>query len=299
MREIAFIGLGAMGGPMAANLVRGGHVVRGFDPAEEARSKGVANGITICELAAEAVEGADTVITMLPNGSVVEEVLLAETGLLPFIQPGTVLIDSSSIDVATSKRLHVAAESASLYGIDAPVSGGIAGATSGNLTFMVGGSTEALERARPVLEVMGKTVIHVGSAGSGQAAKTCNQMLFGTTLTAVSEMFVLAKSLGLDHQTLWDIVTNSTGDCRALRNFCPVPGVVPNSASDNDYKPGFAAPLMLKDLNLALSAAHASGQKLALAETTARAYADLVDEFGAVDCSAVIKAIPAASEVSK
>lgn len=299
MSVIAFIGLGAMGGPMAANLVRGGNTVRGFDLSKEARAEGAANGIEIHDTAAEAVEGSEVVVTMLPNGAILDDLMLSKDGLLPFIQPGTILIDSSSIDVATSKKLHAAAESASLHCLDAPVSGGIAGAMAGSLTFMVGGNAETLDRARPVLEAMGHTVIHVGGPGSGQAAKTCNQMLFGTTLTAVSEMFVLATALGLNHQTLWNIVTKSTGDCRAIRNFCPVPGVVPDSAADKDFKPGFAAPLMLKDLNLALTAADAVGQRLALTETATAAYSTLVDQYGAIDCSAVIKTMSAQLEVSK
>lgn len=299
MSVIAFVGLGAMGGPMAANLVRRGHTVNGFDPSEEACATAATNGVRIFDHIHETVGEADTVVTMLPNGSLVQEVLLGEDGLLPSLQPGTLLIDSSSIDVSTSRAVHTAAAAAGLESVDAPVSGGIAGATAATLTFMVGGKTVALEKARPVLESMGTTIIHVGEGGSGQAAKTCNQMLFGTTLTAVGEMFVLATSLGLDHRTLWNIVTNSTGDCRALRNFCPVPDVVPGSAADNDYKPGFAAPLMLKDLKLALTAADEVGQKLPLAESTANAYADLVEEYGALDCSAIIKAVPTTSEVTQ
>ncbi len=284
---------------MAANLIRDGNTVRGFDLSKEARDAGAANGIEIHDTAAAAVRGSDVVITMLPNGAILDDLMLSKDGLLSSIKTGAVLIDSSSIDVATSKKLHAAAKSGGLHCLDAPVSGGIAGAKAGSLTFMVGGSSETLDLARPVLESMGHTIIHVGGPGSGQAAKTCNQMLFGTTLTAVSEMFVLATALGLDHETLWNIVTQSTGDCRAIRNFCPVPGVVLNSAADKEFSPGFAAPLMLKDLNLALTAADAVGQRLALTEAATNAYSTLVDEYGALDCSAVIKTMSAQLETVK
>ncbi|MCW2131225.1 3-hydroxyisobutyrate dehydrogenase [Arthrobacter sp. VKM Ac-2550] len=295
MSVIAFVGLGAMGGPMATNLVRGGHTVNGFDPSEEACSTAAVNGVRIFDRAEETVWNADLVITMLPSGSSVHKVLLGDAGLIALVKPGTLLIDSSSIDVSTSKAVHASAETAGVHCLDAPVSGGIAGAVAGTLTFMVGGSVEVLEMARPVLDSMGTTIVHVGEGGTGQAAKTCNQMLFGTTLTAVSEMFVLATSLGLDHKALWNIVTNSTGDCRALRHFCPAPDVVPGSAADNDYKPGFSASLMLKDLNLSLMAAAATGQKLPLAESAADAYCDLVAQFDALDCSAIIKVVPTTS----
>lgn len=299
MTAISFIGLGAMGGPMAANLVRAGHQVKGYDPSENARAISADNGVTICGSAVETVEEAEVVITMLPNGPIVEDVMLRDTGALAAMSSDTVLIDSSSIDVATSRKLHLAAAEADVNCLDAPVSGGIAGASAGTLTFMVGGETGTLDRARPLLEAMGKTIVHVGAPGSGQAAKTCNQMLFGTTLTAVGEMFVLATSLGLDHQVLWNIVTNSTGDCRAIRNFCPVPDVVPGSAADNDYKPGFSSALMLKDLRLALTAAQSVDQELPLAGAAAAAYSNLVQDFGALDCSAVIKAIPTKMEAIK
>jgi 3-hydroxyisobutyrate dehydrogenase len=292
MSVVTFVGLGAMGGPMAANLVRRGHTVNGFDPSKEACRAAAATGVRIFDRADEAVRTADAIITMLPSGSLVHKVLLGEAGLIALATPGTLLIDSSSIDVSTSKAVHANAVAAGLHCIDAPVSGGITGAAAGTLTFMIGGSTEAFEKARSVLQSMGNAFIHVGEGGAGQAAKTCNQMLFGTTLAAVSEMFVLATSLGLDHRTLWNIVTNSTGDCWALRNFCPVPGVVADSPADNGYKPGFPAPLMLKDLNGALTAAAASGQKLHLAESAADAYCDLIAQFGTLDCSAIIKVAP-------
>jgi 3-hydroxyisobutyrate dehydrogenase len=298
MSDIAFIGLGAMGGPMAANLVAAGHTVRGFDLSDGARALAAANGVDVRDTVADATAGADVAFTMLPNGSIVRDVVMGQAGVLDSLAPGTVLVDSSSIDVATSAEVHEAAERAGVACIDAPVSGGIGGAAAGTLTFMVGGEASTLELVRPVLNAMGATIVHVGERTLGQAAKTCNQMLFGTTLTAVSEMFVLASSLGLDHRVLWEIVTTSTGDCRAIRNFCPVPDVVEGSPSDNDYKPGFAAPLMLKDLNLALAAAKASNQRLPLAEITAGAYSDLVEEFGALDCSAVIKTVPSRTKVS-
>lgn len=284
---------------MAANLVRGGNTVKGFDLSNEACAQAAANGIEIHNTAGEAVEGSEVVVTMLPNGAILEDLMLSKDGLLQFMQPGTLLIDSSSIDVATSKKLHAASESAGLHCLDAPVSGGITGATAGSLTFMVGGNAETLERARPILENMGHAIIHIGGPGSGQAAKMCNQMLFGTTLTAVSEMFVLATALGLDHETLWNVVTKSSGDCRAIRLFCPVPGVVPDSAADNDFAPRFAAPLMLKDLNIALTAANAAGQRVALARTATDAFSTLVDQYGAIDCSAVIKVISAQSEATE
>lgn len=299
METIAFIGLGAMGGPMAANLIRGGHRVQGFDVSPEARAQAEANGLEISDTAVETVRGADVVVTMLPNGAIVKDLMLSDGGILAQLPRGTVLIDSSSIDVATSRQLHTAAEAAGIACLDAPVSGGVKGAAGGNLTFMAGGTDATLERVRPVLQLMGQTIFHVGGPGSGQAAKTCNQMLFGTTLTAVSEMFVLATALGLDHQVLWDIVTNSTGDCRAIRSFCPVPGVVPDSAADHGYQPGFAAPLMLKDLNLALTAAEGVGQRPALVKSAANSYSHLVDHYGALDCSAVIKTMTTQTEVIK
>lgn len=289
MTRVGFIGLGRMGGPMAANLAAAKHEVTGYDVATEAREVAASNGVVIASSAREAVAGAEVVVTMLTCGDVVRAVLTGPEGVMSNLPADAVLVDSSSIDVATTKEMHQDAASRWMHYIDAPVSGGVTGAQQGTLTFMVGGEAEALERARPLLEVMGAKIIHAGAAGSGQAVKTINQMLFGSTLVAVAEAFTLAERLSLDPKVLYDVVTSASGDCWAIRNFCPWPGVVPDSAADSDFEPRFAARLMSKDLNLAVDAASKAGQELPIASLTAALYEKLANrQEREIDSSAVI-----------
>jgi 3-hydroxyisobutyrate dehydrogenase len=291
--RVGFIGLGRMGGPMAANLAAAGHDVTGYDLAPEACEAASASGVTVASSPVEAVAGAEVVMTMLTRGDVVRSVLAGPDGVLAQLPPGTVVVDSSSIDIATTKDLHEEATSRGLGYIDAPVSGGVGGARAGTLTFMVGGEAETLDRARPLLDVMGAKVVHAGAPGSGQAVKTINQMLFGSTLVAVAEAFTLADRLSLDPKVLYDVVTSASGDCWAIRNFCPWPGVVPGSAADSGYEPRFAARLMSKDLNLAVGAASSTGQELPIASVTASLYDKLANlQDDEIDSSAVIRVVP-------
>jgi 3-hydroxyisobutyrate dehydrogenase len=251
--KIAFIGLGNMGGGMAANLAKAGHDVRAFDLSEEALGRAVEAGCTRAASAADAVTGAEAVVTMLPAGKHVAGVY--ESDVFPNAAPGTLLLDCSTIDVATARSNIEAATAKGLVAVDAPVSGGIAAANAGTLTFMVGGTDEGFARAEPILGVMGKAVIHAGGAGAGQAAKICNNMLLGASMIATCESLALAQKLGLDPQTFFDIASVSSGQCWSLTSYAPLPGVGPTSPADNDYKGGFAAALMLKDLRLAMEAA--------------------------------------------
>lgn len=257
MASVGFIGLGNMGAPMAANLARAGHTVHGFDITAT-----TVPGVHPARNVADAVAGADTVVTMLPAGSHVREVTQQ---VFTQAQPGTLLIDSSTIDVETARTLHAAAAERGFPALDAPVSGGTAGAAAATLTFMVGGTAEAFARGRPLLAQMGRTVVHAGGPGAGQAAKVCNNLILGITMIGVSEAFALAARLGLDAQSLFDIASTSSGQCWALTTYCPVPGPVPASPANRDYTPGFAAALMLKDLTLATDAQSASGAKPVLA----------------------------------
>jgi 3-hydroxyisobutyrate dehydrogenase len=272
--KIAFIGLGNMGLPMAANLLRAGHAVAGFDLAADARDKHAANGGRVAQTIADAVAGAEVVVTMLPAGKhvaeVVPQILLAATG-----KP--LLIDSSTIDVETARAVAKEAASRDIGMLDAPVSGGVNGATAGTLTFMVGGSDDAFARGLPVLQAMGKNIVHAGGPGAGQAAKICNNMILGISMIAVSEGFVLADRLGLDRQKLFDIASTSSGQCWSLTAYCPVPGPVKTSPANRGYLPGFAATLMLKDLALAQQAAEATGAATPLGAHAARLYQALVD----------------------
>ena len=238
MAEIGFIGLGNMGLPMAANLVEAGHSVTGFDTVPAAVDKAKAAGVAIASSAAEAAAGRDIVVTMLPNGEIVLSVF-AE--IVPAASPGTVIVDSSTIDVASARKAHDMAGKAGLFSVDAPVSGGVGGAEAGTLTFMIGGAQEALEKARPALEVMGGRLVHCGEGGAGQAAKMCNNMLLGISMIGACEAFALAEKLGLSQQALFDVVSTSSGSCWSVNTYCPVPGVGPKSPADNDYKPGFSA----------------------------------------------------------
>ncbi len=255
--KIAFIGLGNMGGGMAANLAKAGHDVRAFDLSEVALETAKANGCETFAWANEACEGVDAVVSMLPNGDIVGSVY--SDSVIGHAPEGAVLIDCSTIDVQSARDLAEAAALTGYYMVDAPVSGGIAAAEGGTLTFMVGGSEEAFAKAKPVLEAMGKAVIHAGDAGNGQAAKICNNMLLAVQMIGTAEAFAMAQKLGLDPQTFYDISSVSSGQCWSMTSYCPVPGVGPKSPSDNDYQGGFATGLMLKDLKLAMEAAETAG----------------------------------------
>jgi 3-hydroxyisobutyrate dehydrogenase len=293
MSRIAFIGLGNMGVPMAANLVRAGHQVTGYDTARGAVAAAAERGVRPAGSAAAAADGADVVVTMLTRGDVVKEVLLG-SGLLTTLAAGTLVIDCSTIDVATTRELHQSAAAAGLDFLDAPVSGGVGGAQAGTLTFMAGGSATVLERASGILSAMGRKLVHAGGPGTGQAIKICNQMLFAASLTAVSEAFVFGQRLGLEPDVLFDVLSNASGDCWALHNFCPVPGLVPGSAADNGYAPKFSARLMSKDLQLGLAAAAETGTGLTVLPPVAALFAELAGGPQDVDSSAVIRVVPAA-----
>jgi 3-hydroxyisobutyrate dehydrogenase len=269
MSAIAVIGLGNMGGPMAANLVRAGHEVMGFDLAEAARAEAQAAGVRIVADTAEAVGAVDVVVTMLPAGKHVRAVWAS---LLPSARKGTLFIDSSTIDVESARAVHAEAASAGMLSLDAPVSGGTGGAKAGTLTFMCGGADDAFTAGKPVLEAMGRRIVHCGGAGAGQAAKICNNMILGISMIAVGEAFVLAEKLGLSHQALFDVASTSSGQCWSLTTYCPVPGPVPNSPANNGYKPGFAADLMLKDLKLSQEAAASAGASTPLGASATQLY---------------------------
>lgn len=255
--KIAFIGLGNMGGGMAANLVKAGHEVRAFDLSDDALNAAKEHGCATFASAAEACQDVDAVVSMLPNGAIVKSVYANDViGKAP---AGAVFLDCSTIDVATAREVAADAEAAGYAMVDAPVSGGIAAAEAGTLTFMVGGSEEAFKRAEPVLSAMGKAVIHAGQAGNGQAAKICNNMLLGIHMIGTCEAFAMAQKLGLDPQTFYDISSVSSGQCWSMTSYCPVPGVGPTTPADNGYQGGFATGLMLKDLKLAMEAAQTAG----------------------------------------
>jgi 3-hydroxyisobutyrate dehydrogenase len=270
MTTIAFIGLGNMGGPMAANLVKAQHRVLGFDLAPASCEQARADGVEVAGSARDAAAAAEVVVTMLPAG---RHVLSVWSDILPAVRPGTLVIDSSTIDVGSARKAHAMAAERGLPSLDAPVSGGVGGAKAATLTFMAGGSPDAFARAEPVLSQMGKRVVHCGEAGAGQAAKICNNMILGVSMIGVAEAFVLAEKLGLSHQALFDVASTSSGQCWSLSTYCPVPGPVPTSPANNGYKPGFAAALMLKDLKLAQEAALASGAATPLGAEAAQLYA--------------------------
>ncbi len=253
MTAIGFIGLGNMGGPMAANLLKAGHDVTGFDLSGEALARLVAGGGKRAVSADAAAAAGDVVITMLPAGPHVRAVYLGTGGVLASARQGSLLIDCSTIDVETARAVGAAAGEAGFGMLDAPVSGGVGGATAGTLTFMVGGTESDFARGEPILQSMGKTIVHAGTAGNGQAAKICNNMMLGISMIAVCEGFALAEKLGLDWQRLFDISSKSSGQCWAMTNYCPVPGPVPTSPANRGYKAGFTAEMMLKDLKLAAS----------------------------------------------
>lgn len=288
--KIAFIGLGNMGGGMAANLVKAGHDVRAFDLSEAALKQAADNGCATFENAREAVEGAEAVVSMLPNGGIVERVFTGD--VIGHAPAEAILIDCSTIDVATARKVADAAAAAGYMMVDAPVSGGIAAANAGTLTFMVGGPEEAFERARPVLEAMGKAVIHAGGAGAGQAAKICNNMILGATMIATCEAFKLAERLGLDQQTFFDISSKASGQSWSMTSYCPVPGVGPQTPADNAYQGGFATALMLKDLKLAMEAAQTAGSDTPMG-LLARELYEAFDAagHGMLDFSAIIRTL--------
>ncbi|MBB4152169.1 3-hydroxyisobutyrate dehydrogenase [Sphingomonas jinjuensis] len=288
MARVAFIGLGNMGGGMAANLAKKGHDVRAFDLSADALARAKEAGCLPVATAAEAIEGAEAVITMLPAGRHVEEVY--EAAVFANAAPGAILIDCSTIDVATAKRVAQAAADRGITAVDAPVSGGIAAAAAGTLTFMVGGSDDGFARAEPYLSAMGKAVIHAGASGAGQAAKICNNMILGATMVATCEAFVLAEKLGLDAKAFFDIASVSSGQSWSMTSYCPVPGVGPTTPADNDYQGGFAAALMLKDLRLAAEAAADAGADTPMGERARDYYERFADAGqGGKDFSGIIR----------
>jgi 3-hydroxyisobutyrate dehydrogenase len=292
MATIAFIGLGNMGAPMAANLVRAGHQVTGFDLVPRAMEALATKGGQAVASAAEAAAAGDIVITMLPAGPQVRSVYLDEGGILASARRGALLIDCSTIDVETARVVAAAANGAGFDMLDAPVSGGVSGAEAASLTFMVGGEAETFARAQPVLAAMGRTIVDAGPAGNGQAAKICNNMILGVSMIAVCEAFSLAERLGLEAQTLFDISSKSSGQCWALTSYCPVPGPVPASPANRDYAPGFTAAMMLKDLRLAQQAAGATATATPLGATAANLYQMFVDEgAGVLDFSGIFRLI--------
>jgi 3-hydroxyisobutyrate dehydrogenase len=287
MATIAFIGLGNMGGPMAANLVKAGHKVIAYDLVEASCDQARSDGAAIADSAAAAAKGADVVITMLPAGKHVRSVWKE---VVPAMGKGAVIIDCSTIDVESAKQAHELAAKHGLDSIDAPVSGGTAGARAATLTFMCGGEEKAFAAAKPILENVGKKIVHCGGAGAGQAAKICNNMILGISMIAVSEAFALAEKLGLSHQALFDVASTSSGQCWSLTSYCPVPGMVPTSPANNDYKPGFAAALMVKDLTLAQEAANAMGAATPLGKHAQEIYRQFeAAGHGGVDFSGIIR----------
>ncbi|MCR4266245.1 3-hydroxyisobutyrate dehydrogenase [Nitratireductor sp. ZSWI3] len=297
MATIAFIGLGNMGNPMAANLVKAGHTVNGFDLVTENLETAAKNGVTVMASAHAAVNKADVVVTMLPAG---RHVLAVYRDIAPKAAKGALFIDSSTIDVDSAKQAHAIATEHGLLSIDAPVSGGVGGAQAGTLTFMAGGSKDAFAKAEPILEPMAGRIVHCGEDGAGQAAKICNNMILGISMIAVGEAFVLAEKLGLSHQALFDVASTSSGQCWSLTSYCPVPGPVPASPANRDYKPGFAAGLMLKDLRLSQEAAQSAGAATPLGAEATQLYA-LFNAMGheGTDFSGIINFLRGQTEAKK
>ncbi len=288
--KIAFIGLGNMGGGMAANLVKAGHDVHAFDLSPEALARAAENGCATYTSVREAVQGAEAVVSMLPNGAIVDSVYAAD--VIGHAPTTALLLDCSTIDVDTARKVANAASAAGYAMVDAPVSGGIAAANGGTLTFMVGGSDEAFARAEPILSAMGKAVIHAGASGAGQAAKICNNMILGATMIATCEAFALAQKLGLNLQTFYDISSKASGQSWSMTSYCPFPGVGPASPADNGYQGGFAAALMLKDLKLALEAAHGVGANVPMGTRAQQLYEEFTAAGnGGMDFSGIIKTL--------
>ncbi len=286
MANIGFIGLGNMGGPMAANLVAAGHRVVGFDLVAENCAAAAKAGVSVAASGPQAVSEAEIVVTMLPAG---RHVLSVWNEVLGAARPGTLFVDCSTIDVESALEAHRIAAAAGMASLDAPVSGGVGGAQGATLTFMCGGADDAFARAKPALGAMGKKIVHCGAAGAGQSAKICNNMILGISMIGVCEAFVLAEKLGLSHQALYDVASTSSGQCWSLTTYCPVPGPVPTSPANRDYVPGFAAALMLKDLKLSQDAATASGAATPLGAHAAELYeAFEAAGFGGTDFSGII-----------
>lgn len=298
MAKIGFVGLGHMGLPMAINLVKAGHHVTGYDLQQSALDRFAERGGLIAANLHEVGKEQDILITMLQTGQQVLHVCLGIDGLFSKANPGTLFIDCSTIDVKTSRDIHQLAKEHHLLSVDSPVSGGVAGAAAGTLTFMVGGENEAFSTARPILSAMGKKIIHTGDAGSGQAAKICNNMILGISMVAVSEAFTLAEQLGLSAEKLFEVVSNSSGQCWAMTQYVPVPGILENVPANNDYKPGFASAMMLKDLLLSQSTAQSVHVSTPLGAKTTELYQHFIDQgSGESDFSAIIKLIAKAEEV--
>jgi 3-hydroxyisobutyrate dehydrogenase len=287
MATIAFIGLGNMGGPMAANLIKAGHTVVAFDLVETSRAQAKSDGAEIADSAVSAAKGAEIVVTMLPAG---KHVLAVWNDVVPAMAQGALIIDSSTIDVESARAAHALAAKHGIASIDAPVSGGTGGAKAATLTFMCGGEEGAFATAKPILEKMGKKIVHCGGAGAGQAAKICNNMILGISMIAVGEAFALGEKLGLSHQALFDVASTSSGQCWSLTTYCPVPGPVPASPANNGYRPGFATALMLKDLTLSQDAAKAAGAATPLGQHAQEIYQAFdAAGNGGVDFSGIIQ----------
>jgi 3-hydroxyisobutyrate dehydrogenase len=292
MARIGFIGLGNMGAPMARNLVRAGHALTVFDLTPDRTGKLVAEGARAAETPQGVAEEAEVIFTMLPAGREVRAVYGGAGGLIEAAPPGALLVDCSTIDVATAREVAAAASEAGLEMLDAPVSGGVGGAEAGTLTFMVGGAEAAVERAHPLLAAMGRNIVRAGESGAGQAAKICNNMILGISMIGVAEAFVLAEKLGLSHQALFDIASASSGQCWSLTSYCPVPGPVPTSPANRGYAPGFTAAMMLKDLELARAAAEDAGAEAELGGLAAALYRRFAEAGGAgTDFSGIITMI--------
>jgi len=288
--KIAFIGLGNMGGGMAANLIKAGHMVHAFDLSADALARAQDNGCATFTSVRDAVDGVDAVVSMLPNGTIVDSVF--ESDVLDHAPTGAVLLDCSTIDVDTARKVTADAVAAGYDMVDAPVSGGIAAANGGTLTFMVGGTNTAFARAEPILSAMGKAVIHAGTSGAGQAAKICNNMLLGASMIATCETFAMAEKLGLDLQTFYDISSKASGQNWSMTSYCPVPGVGPTSPADNEYQGGFATALMLKDLKLAMEAAQSVNADVPMGTRAAELYAQFdAAGKGGMDFSAIIQSL--------
>ncbi len=268
--KIGFIGLGNMGGPMAANLAKAGHELTGFDTASVE-----IEGVSMAETAETAARDAAVVITMLPNGAILRNVA---DQVIPAMQPGAVLLDCSTVDVASARDVATQARAAGLSALDAPVSGGVGGAVAGTLTFMVGGDENGFNIARELFDIMGQKAVHCGPSGNGQAAKICNNMILGATMIVTCEAFALADKLGLDRQAMFDVVSTSSGYSWTMNAYCPAPGIGPRSPADNGYEPGFAAELMLKDLRLALAAAQSADADTPMGRAAAALYAEFVEQ---------------------
>ena len=292
MAKIGFVGLGHMGLPMAINLVKAGHQVTGYDLQESALASFSASGGLVAHHLEAVTKEQDVLITMLQTGQQVLQVCQGEQGLLSNAKAGTLFIDCSTIDVSSSHKVHQLAQEKALLVIDAPVSGGVAAATAGTLTFMVGGTLKAYQAGQPILSAMGQKIIHTGDAGSGQAAKICNNMILGISMAAISEAFILAERLGLPAQKLFEVVSNASGQCWAMSKYVPVPGILDNVPANNEYKPGFAANMMLKDLRLSQNAANSVDVTTPLGAMATELYQQLIEQgLGDADFSAIIKLI--------